>query len=157
GQTEQVMQGHHRLMNKFLETHRNIMLASLQPQAVGVVGVPSATSCAAPAQAAALAQAAPIPMAVPPTPAPAAAPVPVVMAAAASVADAAPASAPVASATPAAARVTREDIAKVLLELVSQRTGYPVDSLDIDLDLEGDLGVDSIKRVEIFSALQSES
>jgi acyl carrier protein len=45
----------------------------------------------------------------------------------------------------------------MLLELVSQRTGYPSDMLDLDLDLEGDLGVDSIKRVEIFGALQSES
>ena len=36
-----------------------------------------------------------------------------------------------------------------LLEIVSERTGYPVDMLEIDADLEGDLGIDSIKRVEI--------
>src|SRR5262249_12226436 len=41
--------------------------------------------------------------------------------------------------------------------LVSERTGYPEDMLGIDLDLEADLGVDSIKRVEILSALQNES
>ena len=40
-----------------------------------------------------------------------------------------------------------------LLELVSQRTGYPQDMLDLDLDLEANLGIDSIKRVEILGAL----
>ena len=33
--------------------------------------------------------------------------------------------------------------------LVSDRTGYPADMLGLDADLEGDLGIDSIKRVEI--------
>ena len=36
-----------------------------------------------------------------------------------------------------------------LLEIVSERTGYPTDMLDLDADLEADLGIDSIKRVEI--------
>ncbi|MCE9567577.1 MAG: SDR family NAD(P)-dependent oxidoreductase [Planctomycetes bacterium] len=46
------------------------------------------------------------------------------------------------------------DVAQVLLAVVSEKTGYPVDSLDLSLSLDGDLGVDSIKRVEILSALQ---
>jgi acyl transferase domain-containing protein/NAD(P)H-dependent flavin oxidoreductase YrpB (nitropropane dioxygenase family)/NAD(P)-dependent dehydrogenase (short-subunit alcohol dehydrogenase family)/acyl carrier protein len=40
-----------------------------------------------------------------------------------------------------------------LLDLVSERTGYPKESLSVDQDLEADLGVDSIKRVEILSNL----
>jgi acyl transferase domain-containing protein len=45
-------------------------------------------------------------------------------------------------------------IAATLLAVVSEKTGYPVDSLDLSLSLDADLGVDSIKRVEILSALQ---
>lgn len=40
-----------------------------------------------------------------------------------------------------------------LLTAISERTGYPVDMLDEKLDLEGGLGIDSIKMVEIFSSL----
>lgn len=39
---------------------------------------------------------------------------------------------------------------ETLVAVVSQRTGYPTDMLDLDLDLEADLGVDSIKRIEIL-------
>jgi hypothetical protein len=38
-----------------------------------------------------------------------------------------------------------------LLEIVAERTGYPVDMIDPTLDLEADLGIDSIKRVEILN------
>lgn len=41
----------------------------------------------------------------------------------------------------------------VLLALVSERTGYPEETLDLDLDLEADLSIDSIKRVEITGEL----
>jgi acyl transferase domain-containing protein/NAD(P)H-dependent flavin oxidoreductase YrpB (nitropropane dioxygenase family)/NAD(P)-dependent dehydrogenase (short-subunit alcohol dehydrogenase family) len=44
-------------------------------------------------------------------------------------------------------------IKDTLIELVSERTGYPVDMLNIDLDLEADLSVDSIKRIEILGVL----
>ncbi|HLG73705.1 MAG TPA: SDR family NAD(P)-dependent oxidoreductase, partial [Chloroflexota bacterium] len=40
-----------------------------------------------------------------------------------------------------------------LLQVVSERTGYPTDMLGLDLDLEADLGIDSIKRVEIAGTL----
>lgn len=49
--------------------------------------------------------------------------------------------------------VTREEMTKRLLDLVCKRTGYPLEMLDLDLDLEADLGVDSIKRVEILGTL----
>jgi len=49
----------------------------------------------------------------------------------------------------------REQVENVLLEVVSEKTGYPKEMLDLDMGLDADLGIDSIKRVEIFSALQS--
>lgn len=45
-------------------------------------------------------------------------------------------------------------VVAALLDAVSEKTGYPVDSLDLSLSLDSDLGIDSIKRVEILSALQ---
>ena len=45
----------------------------------------------------------------------------------------------------------RENLVSTFIDLVSQRTGYPVEMLDPTLDLESDLGIDSIKRVEILS------
>jgi acyl transferase domain-containing protein/NAD(P)H-dependent flavin oxidoreductase YrpB (nitropropane dioxygenase family)/NADP-dependent 3-hydroxy acid dehydrogenase YdfG len=53
--------------------------------------------------------------------------------------------APVAAATP--------PVAQVLLDIVSQSTGYPPEALDLDLDLEADLSIDSIKRLEIIGEL----
>lgn len=46
-------------------------------------------------------------------------------------------------------------IADLLLDIVSQSTGYPRDVLDLDLDLEGDLSIDSIKRVEVVGQLSA--
>ncbi len=42
-------------------------------------------------------------------------------------------------------------LAESLFEIVSERTGYPRSMLDPTLDLEADLGIDSIKRVEILN------
>lgn len=35
------------------------------------------------------------------------------------------------------------------MAIASERTGYPIELLGIDLNVEADLGIDSIKRVEI--------
>ena len=43
---------------------------------------------------------------------------------------------------------------QILLQLVSDRTGYPTEMLGLDQDMEAELGIDSIKRVEILGALQ---
>jgi acyl transferase domain-containing protein len=48
--------------------------------------------------------------------------------------------------------VATQDITALLLELVSEKTGYPTDILDLNVDMEADLGIDSIKRIEILSA-----
>jgi acyl transferase domain-containing protein/NAD(P)H-dependent flavin oxidoreductase YrpB (nitropropane dioxygenase family)/NAD(P)-dependent dehydrogenase (short-subunit alcohol dehydrogenase family) len=49
---------------------------------------------------------------------------------------------------------TTEQFQADLLHAVCERTGYPKDMLDLDAHLEADLGIDSIKRVEIFSTLR---
>ena len=46
------------------------------------------------------------------------------------------------------------DVTETLLAVVSEKTGYPVEMLELEMGLESDLGIDSIKRVEILSALQ---
>jgi NAD(P)-dependent dehydrogenase (short-subunit alcohol dehydrogenase family)/acyl carrier protein len=45
-------------------------------------------------------------------------------------------------------------IESTMLEVVSQLTGYPMEMLGMDMDLEAELGIDSIKRVEILSSLE---
>ena len=45
-------------------------------------------------------------------------------------------------------------LAATVLEVVSEKTGYPTEMLNLEMSLDHDLGIDSIKRVEILSALQ---
>jgi len=45
------------------------------------------------------------------------------------------------------------DFSGLLLEVVAEKTGYPAEVLELDMHMESDLGIDSIKRVEILSAL----
>jgi acyl carrier protein len=47
-----------------------------------------------------------------------------------------------------------ETLQRALLDIVSESTGYPAEMLELDMDMEADLGIDSIKRVEILGALQ---
>ncbi|BAU48570.1 6-deoxyerythronolide-B synthase [Sulfurifustis variabilis] len=70
-----------------------------------------------------------------------------------SVAPIAPASVP---STPATAAPDRAALADLLVQVVSERTGYPQDMLGLDQDIEANLGIDSIKRVEIIGALQKQ-
>ena len=49
---------------------------------------------------------------------------------------------------------TSDSITGTLLSVVSEKTGYPVEMLELEMGLDSDLGIDSIKRVEILSALQ---
>ena len=55
-----------------------------------------------------------------------------------------------------AERYDRDRLTDRLLGLVSQRTGYPKDMLGLDVDLEADLGIDSIKRIEILSEVTTD-
>ncbi|MEU3063756.1 SDR family oxidoreductase [Streptomyces subrutilus] len=52
-----------------------------------------------------------------------------------------------------AGALTEEGVLRAVLELISERTGYPLDMVEPDLDLEADLSVDSIKRAEIAGEL----
>ncbi|MBZ4322115.1 type I polyketide synthase, partial [Streptomyces huiliensis] len=70
----------------------------------------------------------------------------------AAIAPAAPAPAPAPPAPEPAA--PSQDVGTVLLSVVAERTGYPVEMLDLDMRLEADLGIDSIKKVEILSSLR---
>ena len=42
------------------------------------------------------------------------------------------------------------------MQIVAEKTGYPTEMLNLGMGLDADLGIDSIKRVEIMSALQTE-
>jgi acyl transferase domain-containing protein len=49
--------------------------------------------------------------------------------------------------------VAPADATSILMDIISAKTGYPVDILEPSMDLESDLGIDSIKRVQILSTL----
>ena len=47
-----------------------------------------------------------------------------------------------------------DPVAAKVLEIVAAKTGYPQDMLDLDLDLEADLGIDTVKQAETFAAIR---
>ncbi len=48
-----------------------------------------------------------------------------------------------------------EDVIRAsVLAIVVEKTGYPMEMLDPELDLEADLGVDTVKQAEIFAAIR---
>jgi acyl transferase domain-containing protein/NAD(P)-dependent dehydrogenase (short-subunit alcohol dehydrogenase family) len=47
-------------------------------------------------------------------------------------------------------------VRNTLIDIVSRLTGYPTEMLGLEMDIESDLGIDSIKRVEILSALEEQ-
>ena len=51
-------------------------------------------------------------------------------------------------------QLSREELETMMMEVVAEKTGYPMEMLDLDMDLENDLGIDSIKRVEILASVQ---
>ena len=72
----------------------------------------------------------------------------------------APVAAPVAPAAPAQAApkaalsLNEEDVKTNILNIVSEKTGYPQDMLDLDLDMEADLGIDTVKQAELFAIMR---
>ncbi len=92
------------------------------------------------------------PVVAPPAAAPAAAaPVPPVVAPAAAPPVTAPV--PAVAAAPAPAPAVDEVLAAVT-SVVAEMTGYPSELLEPDLDLEADLGVDTVKQAEVFAAVR---
>ena len=63
--------------------------------------------------------------------------------------------APLAPFAVTAQRPTDDSVKGKVLEIVAQKTGYPKDMLDLDLDLEADLGVDTVKQAEMFAAVRA--
>ena len=135
-------------------THALVSMVTGQPAAM-----PAPVAWAPPAPQMAPPVYVPAPVAVaalaPPTVAP---PAPVPLAAAVyappGAAVAPRAAAPVTAARGAAAV---RDLATMLLAVVGEKTGYPIEMLRLDMNLEADLGIDSIKRVEILSALREQA
>ncbi len=67
-----------------------------------------------------------------------------------------PALAPTTASAPAATLAnTNDSIKEKVLEIVAEKTGYPKDMLDLDLDLEADLGIDTVKQAEMFVAIRA--
>ncbi|MGF1748405.1 phosphopantetheine-binding protein [Vibrio cionasavignyae] len=66
------------------------------------------------------------------------------------------ASAAVVSTTAATSGLDAAAVQKTMLEVVAEKTGYPTEMLDLEMDMEADLGIDSIKRVEILGTVQDE-
>ncbi|PTY00862.1 beta-ketoacyl synthase [Verrucomicrobia bacterium LW23] len=58
------------------------------------------------------------------------------------------------AATPTGASIDAARLEGVLLDVVADKTGYPRETLGLEMDFESDLGIDSIKRVEILAALR---
>jgi len=92
------------------------------------------------------------PATVAPAPEPVVAPSPEPIVAPAAMAELAPAPVvPAAAASPAPA----DEVAAKVLAIVAEKTGYPPEMLDLDLDLEADLGVDTVKQAETFAAVRA--
>ena len=50
---------------------------------------------------------------------------------------------------------TQENVSKIIIDILSEKTGYPVDMLELDLDLEADLSIDTVKQAEIFGIIRT--
>ncbi|MEL4292544.1 SDR family NAD(P)-dependent oxidoreductase [Shewanella xiamenensis] len=61
-----------------------------------------------------------------------------------------------ASAVAASAAVSHDEIERTMMAVVADKTGYPVEMLELSMDMEADLGIDSIKRVEILGTVQDQ-
>ena len=56
---------------------------------------------------------------------------------------------------PPAAGPSDEEVTEAVVAIVAEMTGYPPELLDLDLDLEADLGVDTVKQAEVFAAVRA--
>ncbi|QYJ77838.1 type I polyketide synthase [Shewanella acanthi] len=56
----------------------------------------------------------------------------------------------------ASAQISHQAIEQTMMAVVADKTGYPVEMLELSMDMEADLGIDSIKRVEILGTVQDQ-
>ncbi len=155
----QVMGQFQQVMGRFLEVQQNVMLAYLRgrPDAVGSA-IKTAEGALTSPQHAPLSLGPPGPEEAPGRGGfvqPRSGDVPVAFddGASRSVGDE-PSPATAGAAAEVQGRPSEEELTSRLLQLVSERTGYPPEMLNLDLNLEADLGIDSIKRVEILGNFQ---
>jgi acyl transferase domain-containing protein/NADP-dependent 3-hydroxy acid dehydrogenase YdfG/acyl carrier protein len=66
-----------------------------------------------------------------------------------------PTSAPEQQPEPASVQLNTPDVRAAVVEIVAELTGYPTELLDPDLDLEADLGVDTVKQAEVFASVRA--
>ena len=85
------------------------------------------------------------PAATAPAPPPATAPAPAPVATPVAVAEPEP---------PAAPEPVTDGVEARVLAIVAEQTGYPSDLLDMELDLEADLGIDTVKQAEVFATIR---
>uniref|UniRef100_UPI004048843B phosphopantetheine-binding protein n=1 Tax=Shewanella sp. TaxID=50422 RepID=UPI004048843B len=52
--------------------------------------------------------------------------------------------------------LSAETVQLTMMTVVADKTGYPTEMLELSMDMEADLGIDSIKRVEILGTVQDE-
>ncbi|MEQ9437503.1 MAG: beta-ketoacyl synthase N-terminal-like domain-containing protein [Cyclobacteriaceae bacterium] len=64
--------------------------------------------------------------------------------------------APVVLSKPAMSPKKNAVLEKAVFSLVADKTGYPAEMLSSDMELVADLGIDSIKQVEIFGSMREE-
>ena len=48
-----------------------------------------------------------------------------------------------------------EDVVNAVIDVVVKHTGYPADFVELDQDLEGELGIDTVKQAEIMAEIRS--
>lgn len=146
-----VMSEYFATMRQFLETQEHVMSSflgdtpmarpTMRPRPLPVA-LPRVAEIAAP------------PVVAVPAPVPVAAPVVVVAPVVASTPApvvAKPAAAPAKAA--GGEGLTRDKLLDMLLGIVEEKTGYPRDMVGLDQNLEADLGIDSIKRIEVVGAM----
>ena len=63
--------------------------------------------------------------------------------------------APVAPEAIVAAAPAADPVIDKVLAIVAAQTGYPLEMLDLDLDMEADLGIDTVKQAETFQAIRN--
>jgi len=129
GTVDAVMLQFQQLMAQFLQTQATIMSAYLQGTPAAVPVGRASWPVQEPAS-----PAAPLPPPAKPT--------------------AGPAGTPVVAPPPAPTPAPLYNYNAELLRIASERTGYPPEMLDLGAAIEADLGIDSIKRVEILSGFQ---
>ncbi|MBR4682875.1 MAG: acyltransferase domain-containing protein, partial [Elusimicrobiaceae bacterium] len=57
----------------------------------------------------------------------------------------------VAAPAPKSVALDEAAVTKEVVNMVAEKTGYPEDMLDLDLDMEADLGIDTVKQAELFA------